>query len=52
MMKLVRIALCVALAAPADAFFRKIGGRTQRIKYYLGRRIGTAVGARMDLVFV
>ncbi len=26
MMKMLRIAVCVALAAPASAFFRKIGG--------------------------
>ena len=32
MMKLLRIAALVALAAPASAFFRKIGGITQRIK--------------------
>ena len=28
MMKLLRLVLCVALAAPASAFFRKIGGNT------------------------
>ena len=47
-MKMLRIAVCVALAAPASAFFRKIGGIDQRIKN-LARRIGRPPAARVDM---
>jgi hypothetical protein len=42
MMKLLRIAALVALAAPASAFFRKIGGIDPAHQILGARRIGTA----------
>ena len=48
MMKLLRLVLCVALAAPATAFFRKIGGNTPaHQKSWPKNR--TAAGARVDM---
>jgi hypothetical protein len=50
MMKLFRIALCVALAAPASAFFRKMGGNTPaHQKSWPKNRQPPA--ARMDVTF-
>ena len=46
-----RLLAFVALAAPASAFFRKIGGRSQRVKLS-GRRIGTAAAHAWICVFV
>ena len=46
-MKMLRIAVCVALAAPASAFFRKIGGIDPAHQNLGGPKNRDGRGARM-----